>query len=220
MLSKVLFQQLVNETIVILKNFILKQIITPQKLTNYSLMSRSSLHSWLESCLIEASRRCNLVAVPEMKLHYDSPLDPNPFATWKKIRRKIHQKKVDVAYYNQDLKFLGFSEVLTVDMAHGCLPSNVLIDPWLSPRDTFPFTAAHCKEKPKFILLMNILPDSLKNRPWKTSISKDQILNQNGNDYYSAFINEWHDLIDQLRSIVQNTKLITLININNIQIYP
>jgi len=92
-----------------------KGFITPKILFDYDLMSKYSLHGRLVYCLLEASSQAGIIGVPEVKIHFAPPLDPNPLAKWRQTKRKLNFKKVDVAYYEQNLRFLGFSEVVTLD---------------------------------------------------------------------------------------------------------
>ncbi len=212
------FNQLVCETVNSINSLITKQVITNQIIRNYSKMSKMSLHSWLQYCLLESARKCDIVAVPEVKIHYSAPLNPTTYGIQRK--RKRHFKRVDVAFYDLNLNFMGFAEVITVDEAHGGISSSTLTKPWLTSRDTIPYTVNYAEEKPDFVILLNVLPDQLTGKPWKTTQKKDAFLKKTGNNYYSAFYNEWKNVTNILTNLTSNCKMITIVDVNNIQTYP
>lgn len=212
------FNQLVCETVNSINYLITKKRITNEIIRNYSKMSKMSLHSWLQYCLLESARKYDIIAVPEVKIHYSAPLDPNTFGV--KRKRKRHFKRVDLAFYDQNLNFIGFAEVITVDEAHGAISSSTFTEPSLTSRDTIPYTVNYAEEKPDFVILLNVLPDQSTSRPWKTTQKKDALLKKTGNNYYRAFYKEWKNLTNILTNKTSNCKLITIVDSNNIQTYP
>lgn len=218
MLKETIFN-LLNNVKNTIDELVKQKAITNDLLSNYDRMSRASIHSWLEYALMEAGRRSNLVAVPEVKLSYDKPFNPKDIGLPSTMRRR-HQKKVDVAFYSKNLRFIGFSEVTTTDEAHGCVHSkDIPNSKWVTPMDSFLYTAEHSRQKPEFVLLLTLLPKRLNRIPWNVNAEINRELKESGNDFYKVFSEGWKNLANQLRKSVPNTHLILMVSGNRIEFY-
>jgi len=184
-------------------------------ISNYGKTSSENLHSWLQHSIIHTGESLGYKAVPEIKMYYETPLDPNKYSVERK--RKNNFKRVDVGLYNHN-ELTGCAEVITMDEAHGGAKSNELLEPWLTPRDSLNYLVQNCVKKPEFCLILNVLPRRANTIPWKTTKRKHEELKKT-RDYYSVFICDWRTLVKELNQHL-DSKLITVIDAENIEVYP
>lgn len=106
-------------------------ILSKESLEKYS---DYNIHSYLQYCLIKATRNTNLIGVPEYKIRLSEPIDKkniDPRLKLGKIKY-IRTIRADVGFIKEG-KLKGIGEVYTPDEIHGCLPSIKLIGPWITP---------------------------------------------------------------------------------------
>jgi hypothetical protein len=179
--------------------------ITRQNITKYSDMCRHNVHSWLQWSVIYAGQRLGLICVPEFKLYFSKPLDPSEFGINGKRR---HHIKVDVAVFKKFNEFLGFVECITFDEAHECFSTRDVNFKWLTFKDKLPFAIKNLeiKWKPKFIILIVVLPKNVKQIPWKTGNPEiDSILETK--KYFENLSPRWKELVKSVKGDVE-TRLI------------
>ena len=124
--------------------------------SNLSLMKYSdyNIHGFLQYCLIRGAQNANLMGIPEYRIRLSKPIDKSSVDPRfrKGRRRRIRTIRVDVGFLKEG-KPIGVGEVYTPDEIHGCLPSNLLEDPWIAPCNKLTHIAKHEKNI-EFILLV------------------------------------------------------------------
>jgi len=189
-----------------LKSLRVNGIIDEQNITNYLKMCEQNVHSWLQWSVIYAGQKLGLICIPEFKLCLSKPLDPSEFGISDK--RKRHHIKVDVAVFGKFNEFLGFVECITFDEAHECFSTRDVNFKWLTFKDKLPFVIKNLKKKPKFIILIVVLPKNVKQIPWKTGNPEiDSILKTKR--YFENLSPRWKELVKSVKGDVE-TRLILL----------
>ncbi|RLF43391.1 MAG: hypothetical protein DRN18_00150 [Thermoplasmata archaeon] len=183
-------------------NFLMNEkVISTKDLEEYT---ESNLHSWLQYALIKAGEKEGLFAVPEVKLRFSKPLDPNWYGLNRK--RKRHLSRVDVGFYrfhdeSKRRELVGIAEIFTLDEAHGCLPSKKLIENghyWLTPRDSLSHAVQYAMDQPKFIILVTVLLKMSPHIPWKTKIEEIDSELMRHRNYYKVFKPCWKKFKESL----------------------
>jgi len=160
----------------IYENLCGKGFIKPDFIKSYNSASRNSLHSILQYILIKAGIDCGYIPIPEYKVQFKkqidkSKIDPRFEENAKRKKRKLRKQRqfsVDVAFFRNS-KFEGLGEVYTLDEIHGCLPSQSLKNPWVTPYHKLTHLAKERNAKIKFLIILNVFPMTVKKEklPWE-----------------------------------------------------
>lgn len=199
-----LLDSIVNRFVKVVEDFRNKNIIKDEDLKYHT---KSNLHSWLQYALIKSGEEEGLFAIPEVKLKFTEPIDPQQYGLYNK--RKRHFSRVDVAFYDNNKNLLGVSEIFTMDEAHGCLPTKKLVRAdhyWLTPRDSLMHMIQYALPKPKFIILVTILLKKSPYIPWKTKIKEIDLKLTKHKNYYKVFKPCWREFKEKLN--IENSLLI------------
>ena len=194
-------EKIVNKFTDIIKDFMKRNTISDEDVRDYK---RSNLHSWLQYAMIKAGECVRLLAVPEIKLYFTKPLNPQDYGLVNK-KMKRHFKRVDVGFHDSNKKLLGISEIFTMDEAHGCLSTLELVKVklyWLTPRDTLIYAVQNSKQRLEFVIIVVALSKSAKYIAWKTGISKIDSELQKDKNYYRVFKDRWIEFKNELERYV------------------
>ncbi len=124
-----------------------------------------NIHSYLQYCLIKATRNTHLIGVPEYKIRLSEPIDKKNIDPRLKVGkiRYIRTIRADVGFIKEG-KLVGIGEVYTPDEIHGCLPSKELIGPWITPYNKLAHITRYEKDIDFIVLIIGV---------WKRSAWKD-----------------------------------------------
>ena len=147
---------LLTNTLQLLNNMVDCFLECLDDLKNRGILSKESLekysdyniHSYLQYCLIKATRNTHLIGVPEYKIRLSEPIDKKNIDPRLKVGkiRYVRTIRADVGFIKEG-KLVGIGEVYTPDEIHGCLPSIKLIGPWITPYNKLIHMAMHENNK-------------------------------------------------------------------------
>lgn len=147
------------------RNIITQFSLHLNRLVNKNVLSSTSLmrywdynvHSYLQYCLIKAAEDAGLMGIPEYRLRLSKPIDKYSVDSRLKNKRIRFLKtiRVDVGFL-EGSRLIGIGEVYTPDEIHGCLPSEQLESPWITPYDKLLHMARYEKGVEFIVLIVGL----------------------------------------------------------------